>query len=367
MCANYRASPSNRAFSVECPLHLRSSAFIGGFISSALSLLAAVMNSVPSDFYAGRRVCVTGGAGFIGSHLVDALVARGAVVNVIDDLCNGSLDNLRGVKDRIRFTLGSILDPHALDAAVDGCEIVFHEAAVGSVPRSVEEPARFTQVNAMGTLSVLEAARRSGERMKSKQRMPRVIYAASSSAYGDTPTLPKVERMPAQPRSPYAAAKLAGELLLQSHCACFDMTGVSLRYFNVFGPRQRADSMYAAVVPRFIDALRQNRRPLVHGDGTQSRDFTFIDNVVDANLLAGACGKPLRGEVINIACGERFTLLQLLDELKSIMRVNVQPEFAPTRAGDVMHSLADVSAARTLIGYAPEVGFEVGLRRMLTP
>ncbi len=304
-------------------------------------------------------MCVTGGAGFIGSHLVDALVAGGADVSVIDDLCNGSLENLRGVKDRVRFTLGSILDPQSIDAAVDGCDIVFHQAALGSVPRSIEEPARFTQVNAMGTLSVLEAARRSSK------RMPRVVYAASSSAYGDSPALPKVETMPAQPRSPYAAAKLAGELLLQSHCACFGMTGVSLRYFNVFGPRQRADSMYAAVVPRFIDALRHGKRPQVHGDGTQSRDFTYIDNVVEANLLAGACETPLRGEVINIACGERFTLLQLLDALKRIMRVQADAELLPTRAGDVMHSLASIDRARELIGYEPRVGFEAGLRSML--
>lgn len=320
--------------------------------------------AVDDSFYAGRRVCVTGGAGFIGSQLVDALLARGAVVSVIDDLCNGALDNLRGAKGRMKFVLGSILDSNAIETAVDGAEIVFHEAALGSVPRSIEEPARFVAVNAMGTLSVLEAARRSGERSTS---MPRVIYAASSSVYGDAPALPKVESMPAQPRSPYAAAKYAGELLLQSHCACFGLSGASLRYFNVFGPRQRHDSMYAAVVPRFIEAIRAGKRPKIYGDGSQSRDFTYIDNVVHANLLAGACQKPLRGETINIACGSRYSLLQLLDELKALLGASAHPEFAPARAGDVMHSLASIDLARELIGYVPEVGFEEGLRRMVAP
>jgi len=316
--------------------------------------------------YADRRVCVTGGAGFIGSHLVDALVERGAIVSAIDDLSNASLDNLRGVKDRIHFVLGSILDPSALNAAMEfeggAAEIVFHEAALGSVPRSVEEPQRFLQVNAMGTLAVLEAARKAGEKAG---RMPRVIYAASSSVYGDAPALPKIESMPPAPRSPYAATKYAGECLLQSHCHCFGMSGVSLRYFNVFGPRQRHDSAYAAVVPRFIDALRKKQRPLIYGDGSQSRDFTFIDNVVHANLLAGACEKETRGESVNIACGERFTLRQMLDELCAIMRVNIEPEFAPPRTGDVAHSLADISAARELIGYAPTVALREGLRLMI--
>jgi UDP-glucose 4-epimerase len=320
-------------------------------------------NPIKTDAYRNRRVCVTGGAGFIGSHLVDALVAHGAAVNVIDDLCNGSLENLRGVKDRITFVLGSILDAGALNAAVDGCEIVFHQAALGSVPRSVEEPARFVQVNAMGTLSVLEAARRSG---KKRGSMPQVVYAGSSSAYGDTPALPKVESMPPQPRSPYAAAKYAGELLLASHCACFGMTGVTLRYFNVFGPRQRADSMYAAVVPRFIEALRRGEPPLIYGDGSQSRDFTFIDNVVHANLLAGACERPLHGQTINIACGERFTLLALLETMQRLMGTKVKPRFEPMRAGDVMHSQAGIDGARELIGFEPRVGLEEGLRRMLS-
>lgn len=313
-------------------------------------------------FYSGRAVCVTGGAGFIGSHLVDGLVACGARVSVIDDLCNGSLENLRDSRGHIRLTLGSILDSQSVASAVEGCEVIFHEAALGSVPRSVEQPSRYVQVNAMGTLSVLEAARKAGEKAGT---MPRFVYAASSSAYGDTPTLPKIETMPASPRSPYAAAKYAGELLLQSHCACFGMTGVSLRYFNVFGPRQRHDSAYAAVVPRFIHALRRGARPLIYGDGTQSRDFTYVDNVVQANLLAGACDKTLRGETINIACGERYTLLQLLDSLQRLLEVNIEPEFQPARTGDVMHSLASIDAAMTCLGFHPTVGFEHGLRTML--
>jgi UDP-glucose 4-epimerase len=309
---------------------------------------------------------VTGGAGFIGSHLVDALVHRGAVVSVIDDLSNASLDNLRGVRDRIHFVLGSILDPGAVNAAMNiggaTVDMVFHQAALGSVPRSVEEPERFLQVNAMGTLAVLEAARKAGD---TSGRMPRVIYAASSSVYGEAPALPKVETMPPLPRSPYAASKYAGECLLQSHCHCFGMSGVSLRYFNVFGPRQRHDSAYAAVVPRFIDALRSGKPPVIYGDGSQSRDFTHVDNAVQANLLAGVCEADLRGQSINIACGARFTLLQLLDELQTIMRVKVPPRFEPARTGDVAHSLADISAAKALIGFEPMIGFADGLRAMV--
>jgi UDP-glucose 4-epimerase len=194
--------------------------------------------------------------------------------------------------------------------------------------------------------------------------MPRVVYASSSSVYGDAPTLPKIETMPAAPRSPYAASKYTGECLLQSHCACFGMSGVSLRYFNVFGPRQRHDSPYAAVVPRFIDALRNERRPVIFGDGSQSRDFTHVENVVQANLLAGACEKSLRGEAINIACAERITVRELLSALSEMMSVEVEPECVPPRAGDVQHSLADISAARDLIGYAQIVSVDEGLRRM---
>ncbi len=309
------------------------------------------------------RVCVTGGAGFIGSHLVDALVKHGAIVSVIDDLCNGSLENLRQSRDRVQFILGSILDAAAIDAAVRDCAVVFHQAALGSVPRSIEQPDRYLQVNAMGTLSVLEAVRRIDE---SSKPMPRVVYAASSSAYGDTPALPKVETMVASPRSPYAAAKYAGELLLQSHCACYGLSGISLRYFNVFGPRQRADSAYAAVIPRFIDALRRGQPPAIYGDGTQSRDFTAVENAVHANLLAGVCERSLSGQSVNIACGQQFTLLQLLDMLQQLMGTSVAPQFEPARPGDVLHSLASIEAASELIGYTCRVELMTGLQRMFS-
>jgi UDP-glucose 4-epimerase len=310
---------------------------------------------------------VTGGAGFIGSHLVDALVAHGARVSVIDDLSNGSLENLRTSQDRVSIVLGSIVDVGALDSAmnIEGApaEVVFHQAAIASVPRSVEEPDRYVQVNAMGTLAVLEAARRAGA---ASGRVPRVIYAASSSVYGDAPALPKVETMAPQPLSPYAASKFAGECLLQSHCHCLGVSGVSLRYFNVFGPRQRHDSPYAAVIPRFIEALRRGARPVIYGDGKQSRDFTFIDNVVQANLLAGSCPQSLCGASLNIASGRRLTLLEVLAALRTIMGVNsVEPDFQAPRAGDVRDSLADITAARDLFGYQPSVSFESGLQRMV--
>jgi UDP-glucose 4-epimerase len=321
----------------------------------------------PDNWYAGRRVCVTGGAGFIGSHLVDALVSRGAAVSALDDLSSGRLENLAESRARVKFVLGSIRDSTALDAAmsIDGeaVEVVFHQAAIASVPRSVEQPDQYVQVNVMGTLNVLEAARRaSGASGK-----PRVIYASSSSVYGESAVLPKVETMPPRPLSPYAASKHAGECLLQSHCQCFDMSGLSLRYFNVFGPRQRHDSAYAAVIPRFLDALRSGQRPIVHGDGRQTRDFTYIDNVVQANLLAGSRDLPawLCGRPINIARGERWDLLNVLGEMQRLLGTDIAPQFTPARPGDVRDSVADVSLARRLLGYEPAATLVEGLRRML--
>lgn len=304
-----------------------------------------------SDFYRGRRICVTGGAGFIGSHLCEALVQHGANVSVIDDLSNGLRENIR----TDQFVEGSILDQTKLARAIAGAEVVFHQAAVASVPRSVMEPRLYFEVNARGTLEFLEAAR--------AHNVMRVVYAASSSVYGDSPELPKRETQQPLPLSPYASAKFAGEHFLRTYCICYGLSGVSLRYFNIFGPRQRPDSPYAAVVPRFIDAFLHAEKPVIYGDGAQTRDFTYVANAVHANLLAGACDKPLRGESLNIACGGSYSLLQLLEEIARQLNRSAECEFAPPRPAEVKHSRASIDAARDLIGYAPIIDFEEGLRR----
>lgn len=307
--------------------------------------------------YQGRAVCVTGGAGFIGSHLVDALVECGAKVTVLDDFSNGREDNLCGAGRAARVVRGSVCDAGAIDQALAGCDVVFHQAALGSVPRSIEMPQKYQEVNALGTLQVLEAARRHGVR--------RVVYAASSSAYGQAQSLPKVECMRPEPVSPYACTKLAGEHMLRTWCACYGLQGVSLRYFNIFGPRQRHDSPYAAVVPLFARHLREGTPPTIYGDGRTTRDFTFVANAVEANLLAGATSRPLAGETVNVACGVRYSLLQLLETMAGLLGVQSKPRFEPERAGDVKDSQADIRAAEALLGYRVLVPFEEGLRRTL--
>jgi UDP-glucose 4-epimerase len=305
--------------------------------------------------YRGRRVLVTGGAGFIGSHLVESLVAAGATVRVIDDLSQGREANLAGVRDRVELIVASILDREAMARAAAGASVVFHQAALTSVPGSVEHPRLYLDVNVGGTLEVLEAARAAG--------VDRVVYAGSSSAYGEQPHSPKVETMEPQPLSPYAASKCAGEGLLRAYCACYGLRGVTLRYFNVFGPRQRPDSPYAAVIPLFIDALLDGRRPLVHGDGTQTRDFTHVASVVQANLRAGTVEPAPTGEVVNVACGRGVSLLELLDALGRALDVAPVCDFGPPRVGDIKHSVADVTRARDRLGFDPESGvsFEQGL------
>ena len=303
--------------------------------------------------YAGRRVCVTGGAGFIGSHLCDALVGAGADVCVIDDLSNGLTTNLDGVAGSVRFVRGSILDDEPLDAALAGADIVFHQAAVASVPRSVKEPGLSFETNATGTVRVLDAAHRAG--------VLRVVYASSSSAYGDQPGLPRVETMPSDIRSPYAAAKCAGELFVQAYARCSSFSAISLRYFNIFGARQRPDSPYAAVIPVFAEAMREGRAPIVYGDGTQTRDFTHVSNAVRANLLAGATARPLRGEIVNIAYGRSTSLTGLIEAMAAILGVEPRWESATPRVGEVSHSLACLDLARELIGYEPVTSFEEGL------
>jgi UDP-glucose 4-epimerase len=311
-----------------------------------------------ASFYANRRVCVTGGAGFIGSHLCDALVQCGAQVTVIDDLSNGRRDNLAAIAQRIRLVEGSILDAAALQRAVEGAELVFHEAAMCSVPGSVEHPLESHQVNATGTVQVLDSARHLG--------VNRVVYAASGgSAYGNSPQLPKVETMLPEPMSPYAVGKLAGEFMLRAFAECYGLSCISLRYFNIFGARQRSDSPYAAVIPLFATAMREGRPVTIYGDGTQTRDFTHVSNVVHANLLAGASEKPLRGEVVNIACGRSYNLLELVEKMGKILEVKPQSRFAPPRVGEVQHSMASIQAARAMLGYEPITDFEQGLRLTL--
>lgn len=302
---------------------------------------------------------MTGGAGFIGSHISQALVEHGSHVAVIDDFSNGRDENLAPIRDRIRLVRGSILDPEALCSACAGAEVIFHQAALCSVPRSVEQPMEYHQVNATGTLRVLEAARTA--------KAKRIVFAASSSAYGDSPALPKVETMPPEPMSPYAASKCAAEFMVRAYAHCYGLSTISLRYFNIFGPRQRADSPYAAVVPRFAEALVAGKKPVIFGDGTQTRDFTHVANAVHANLLAGSSEKPLRGEVVNIACGRSYDLLHLVRAMANMLGASPKCDFAPLRVGEVMHSSADISAARALIGYEPVMTFEDGLRDTLKP
>ena len=310
------------------------------------------------DHFRDLSVLVTGGAGFIGSHLTAALIELGARVVVLDDLSGGDEANLAAAAkvagDRLRFVEGSILDEKVLADCAAGCRYVFHLAALGSVPRSVEEPVRYTEVNAVGTLRVLEAARQAHVR--------RVVYSASSSAYGDSEVLPKVESMPVLPKSPYAAAKVAGEALLRAYAGCYDLDTVSLRYFNIFGPRQNPNSAYAAVIAAFAKALNAGERPQIYGDGEQSRDFTYVDNAVHANLLAAAAADALAGEVINVACGLRVTINELAELMAPLFdRADLQPVHHDERAGDVKHSLADLTVARALIGYEPIVSFPDGL------
>lgn len=303
-----------------------------------------------------RRVCVTGGAGFIGSHLCDALVQAGAQVCVLDDLSNGRTENLAHLAEKIRFVRGSILDPVALQRATEGASIIFHEAAITSVPRSVREPELYHEVNATGTLRVLEAARAIGN--------CRVIYAASSSAYGDQAgdgSTPKVETMCPQPLSPYAATKYAGEHLMRAYAHCYGLSCVSLRYFNIFGPRQRADSPYAAVIPIFAEAMMSGRAMRIFGDGLQTRDFTHVSNAVHANMLAATTANPLRGQVVNIACGESYSLLDLVRRMGELLSREPAYELAEARVGEVKHSRACIDAARELLGYEPVMRFEKGL------
>ena len=300
------------------------------------------------------RYLVTGGAGFIGSNTVEELVRRGHSVVVLDDLSTGKEENLSSVAEKIELLRGSIADLETVRAACRGVDYVLHLAARTSVPRSVKEPLETNRVNVDGTLNVLVAAR--------DARVRRVVFAASSSVYGETLILPKVETMTPSPISPYGVSKFVGEAYAQVFGRVYGLQNVSLRYFNVFGPRQDPDSPYSGVLSRFITALQNGAQPVVFGDGEQSRDFTYVENVVEANLLA--CEAPkASGLVFNIGVGGRFTLNRTLQLLEKFAGKPAQPRYDPPRDGDILHSQADISLARKLLDYNPRVGFEEGLRR----
>ncbi len=302
------------------------------------------------------RFLVTGIAGFIGSNLAHAVVARGDEVRGIDDFCHGRRENLAGIESRIDLREADITDAAAIRSACEGVDYVLHQAALGSVPRSMADPVGSNHANVVGTLQVLQAAREAGVR--------RVVYASSSSVYGDTPTLPKREEMPANPISPYAVSKCAGELYCQSFSRVLGLETVSLRYFNVFGPRQHPTSQYAAVIPKFVRAMLSGEKPTIFGDGKQSRDFTFIDNVVSANLLACAApAEKVNGQVFNVAAGKRYSLLELYSLLQEHTGFRQPALFAAPRGGDVRESLADTTRAKDAMGYHPLVDFKEGLRR----
>jgi len=295
---------------------------------------------------------VTGGAGFIGSALVRQLLQRGERVRVVDNFLTGHRQNLSEVAEQIELVEADITQLEAIRPAFEGADFVLHEAALPSVPRSVQDPITTNRINVEGTLNVLWAARDAG--------VKRVVYAASSAAYGDTPTLPKVETMTPAPVSPYGVTKYVGELYAKVFTGVYGLETVCLRYFNVFGPRQDPTSAYSGVLSQFITALLQGERPTIYGDGEQSRDFTYVANVVQATLLA--CTVPdVVGKVLNIATGERYTLNQTMAILRRILRTEIEPTYAPPRPGDILHSQAEITLARKLLGYEPKGTFEEGL------
>jgi len=302
------------------------------------------------------RYVVTGGAGFIGSNTVDELVRRGETVIVLDDLSSGKEDNLAEVRSKISFIKGSITDLEAVRKAMQSADYVIHLAARTSVPRSVKDPIDTNKINVEGTLNVLVAAR--------DAKVKRLVFAASSSAYGETPTLPKVETMQPEPISPYGVAKYAGELYAQTFGRVFGLENVSLRYFNIFGPRQDPDSPYSGVLAKFCTAFLEKTQPLVFGDGEQSRDFTFVENAVAANLLA--CEAPnASGKVFNVGTGTRITLNQTLALLANLTGNKLETKYEPSRDGDIRDSQADITQAREILNYEPLVNFEEGLRRTI--
>jgi len=302
------------------------------------------------------RALITGGAGFIGSHITEGLLAAGHEVRVLDNLSSGKRENLSHLGRDVELVVGDIRDRAGLDAACAGCEVVFHQAALVSVPYSVEHPQESHDVNLQGTLNVLQAARSAGVR--------RVLFACSAAVYGEEPTLPKQESMAPAPLSPYGVEKITGEYYLGVFNALYGVETVSLRYFNVFGPRQDPGSPYSGVISIFVQRALSGQRPTVFGDGAQSRDFVYVGNVVQANLLAAAA-PDAAGRCYNIGCGESITLNALLKALGELTGRSMTPEYAPERAGDIRDSVADISRARRELGYAPDLGLMEGLAALL--
>lgn len=316
----------------------------------------SVETSSAKDSGSSRRALVTGGAGFIGSHLVDGLLRAGWLVRVLDDLSTGDERNLSDVWTQIEFVRGSVCDEKTSRLAMQDVEVVFHEAALPSVPKSLAQPLLTNSVNLSGTLCVLESARHTGVR--------RVVFAASSSAYGDTQVLPKVETLPASPQSPYALQKYSGEVYCRLYAQLFGLETVALRYFNIFGPRQNPKSDYAAVIPSFASAAIAGNPPVIYGDGEQTRDFTYVENAVRANLAAADAPRA-SGQVINVAGGERTSLNLLWSGIKKLVGVDFEARYAEKRAGDVRDSLADLSRAKDLLDYEPFIDLHEGLRRTI--
>jgi UDP-glucose 4-epimerase len=302
------------------------------------------------------KVLVTGGAGFIGSHITTSLCERGDQVKVLDNLCTGKLENLAHLRDDVEFFEGDLVDRKQVEAALEGVKVVYHQAALASVPRSIDRPLDTHAACATGTLNLLDAARLAGVR--------RLIYAGSSSVYGNQPFGSKRETDLPAPLSPYAAAKHAGELYCRAFHSSYGLETVVIRYFNVFGPRQDPDSEYSAVIPKFVTRMLAGERPTIYGDGGQSRDFTYVENVVRANLAA-AEAPDAAGQLFNAACGRQFTLIDLVVAINRVLGTNIEPKFAEPRTGDVRESLADISAARRVLGYEPVIDFDEGLRRSI--
>jgi UDP-glucose 4-epimerase len=302
------------------------------------------------------KFLVTGGAGFIGSNICKSLVSQGCFVRVVDNLLTGKKSNLSGIIDKIEFIEADMGDQNVARSAMKDIEVVLHEGALPSVPRSVDDPAASHRHCVDATFTLLLAAR--------DAKIKRFVYASSSSAYGDTPTLPKVETMPTQPLSPYAVGKLVGEYYCSVFCRVYGLETISLRYFNVFGPQQDPTSQYAAAIPAFVTSILNQKPPTIYGDGEQSRDFTYVDNVVEANLLA-ARAKRTAGETVNIACGEAVTVNEIIGMINEALGKNVKPIYVAPRPGDIKHSMADISLARLVLGFEPKVSFRQGLLKAI--
>ena len=300
---------------------------------------------------------VTGGAGFIGSNIVEHLVGQGKSVRVFDNFSSGKRENVRAFAGKAEIVEGDLRDAKSIQQVVNGVRFVLHLGAIPSVTRSVEDPRTTTEVNITGTVNLLLAARDAG--------VKRVVFTSSSSVYGDTPTLPKREEMIPSPLSPYAVHKITGEYYSRVFWRLYGLETISLRYFNVFGPRQDPQSQYAAVIPRFITAIMRDESPIIFGDGKQTRDFSHIDNVIDANVAACEAPNEALGESFNIACGSRISLLGLVDTVNKILGKKINPKFDPPRPGDILHSQADISKAEKLLGWKPRVEFSEGIAKTI--